>query len=126
MPYGSGQRNRLFTDLVRRVREGRIVELVNGGAPIINPIHIDDVAEIFDRALDTPGHVLLNVGGTQALSIREMAEAIGGVLGASPRFEERTRPGEPVRLVGRIERLRLWLGHDPRIGFAAGVARSLR
>ncbi len=125
MPYGAGQRDRLFADLVHRVREGRAVELTNGGAPILNPIHIDDVVEVFVRALEAPDHTLLNVGGTEALSIRQMAEAIGAALGIVPRFEEHERPGEPTRLVGRIERLAAWLGHLPRVTFATGVERSL-
>ncbi len=125
MPYGAGQRGRLLADLVARVREGRAVELVNGGAPVLNPIHIDDLLDVFDRALAVPGHALLNVGGTEALSVRDMAEAIGRALGRPPVFGERLRPGEPPRLVGRIDRLRDWLGQEPRVAFAAGLARSL-
>lgn len=126
MPYGAGQRDRLFADLVRRVRDGRVVELSNGGAPVLNPIHMDDLMEVFDHALQAPGHALLNVGGAEALSIRQMAETIGDSLGIAPRFEDRERPGEPTRLVGKIDRLCAWLGHGPRVSFAAGVARSLR
>lgn len=125
MPYGAGQRGRLLADLVARVREGRPVQLVNGGAPVLNPIHIDDLVDVFDRALTAPGHALLNVGGVEALSIRDMADAIGRALGRQPVFEERLRPGEPTRLVGRIDRLRDWLGHGPRVTFATGVALSL-
>lgn len=125
MPYGAGQHGRLLADLAARVRDGRTVEVVNGGAPVLNPIHIDDLLEVFDRALVAPGHALLNVGGTEALSIRDMAEAVGRALGRSPVFEERSWPGEPTRLVGRIDRLRDWLGHDPRVPFSAGLARSL-
>lgn len=126
MPYGAGQSTRLFADLVHRIREGRPVVLTNGGVPILNPIHIDDVLDVFDRALEQPGHALLNVGGSEVLSIRDMAEQIAGVLGVRPVFQEIQQPDGPSRLVGSIDRLRAWLGSGPKVTFADGVARSLR
>lgn len=125
MPYGADQSTRLFADLVRRVRDALPVVIAGEGVPILNPIHIDDLVEVFDRALERPGHALLNVGGREALSIRDMAEEIARALDRPAVFAHVERPEGPGRLVGRIDRLRAWLGHDPRVTFSEGVARSL-
>jgi nucleoside-diphosphate-sugar epimerase len=92
-PYGPGQSGRLIADLVERVAAGRRVTLRGDGHPRMNPIFVDDVAEIVVRALDPDVPPILNVAGDEVLSIREMANAIAGVLGIAPVFEE--VPGDP-------------------------------
>lgn len=92
-PYGPGQSGRLIADLVGRVASGRPVTLRDSGHPRLNPTFVDDVAAIVVRALEGPVPPVLNVAGTEVLSIRDMAEAIGRALGVSPLFED--APGDP-------------------------------
>ena len=93
-PYGPGQRNRLVPGLISRVQEGRPVTLREGGRPRMNPIFVEDVAEVFAQALQHPCHpapparAAVNVGGDEVLSIREMGETIGQACGREPVFEE--------------------------------------
>ena len=53
-PYGPGQRNRLVPGLLSRVQEGRPVSLREGGRPRMNPIFVEDVAEVFAQSLQQP------------------------------------------------------------------------
>lgn len=87
-PYGPGQRNRMIPRLVASIREGQPVQLNAGGRPRMNPIYIDDVVRVIERALASEGHQLVNVAGDDAVTIRELAETIGGVVGVEPVFEE--------------------------------------
>jgi len=92
-PYGPRQNGRLIADLIGRIVSGRSVVLRGDGHPRLNPIFVDDVAAIVARALETGGPLVVNVAGDEVLSIRDMAETIGRVLGISPRFED--EPSDP-------------------------------
>lgn len=123
-PYGPGQNGRLIADLVGRVSSGRSVVLRGGGHPRLNPIYVDDVAEIVVRALENPVPRLLNVAGDEILSIRDMAEAIGRALGVSPLFED--APGDPpADLVGDTTLLRQTFELGTLIPFERGIAATV-
>jgi nucleoside-diphosphate-sugar epimerase len=85
-PYGPGQRNRLVPALIDRVRGGRAITLADGGRPRMNPVYVDDVVRVIRAALDSPVGVV-NVGGDEAVTIRELGEAIGAAVGVEPSFE---------------------------------------
>jgi nucleoside-diphosphate-sugar epimerase len=87
-PYGPGQANRLVPGLIARVRSGRPVTLREGGRPRMNPVFVDHVVDVFAQALTVAPNQVVNVAGAEVLSIREMAETIGRVVGRDPVFEE--------------------------------------
>jgi UDP-glucose 4-epimerase len=127
-PYGPGQQNRLVPGLITRVQEGRPVSLREGGRPRMNPIFVEDVAEVFAQALQhppPPDSAAINVGGDEVLSIREMAETIGRVAGREPVFEE--APGASGGdVVVDTTRLRQVFRLPERLtSFAAGVQATL-
>jgi UDP-glucose 4-epimerase len=127
-PYGPGQQNRLVPGLITRVQEGRPVSLREGGRPRMNPIFVEDVAEIFAQALQhptPPASAAINVGGDEVLSIREMAETIGRAAGREPVFEE--APGASGGdVVVDTTRLRQVFRLPERLtSFAAGVQATL-
>lgn len=86
-PYGPGQRNRMIPRLIDSVREGRAITLNEGGRPRMNPVYVDDVVRVVSAALAGDGNHLVNVAGPDAVSIRELGQTIGDVLGREPRFE---------------------------------------
>jgi nucleoside-diphosphate-sugar epimerase len=127
-PYGPGQQNRLVPGLISRVQDGRPVSLREGGRPRMNPIFVEDVAEVFAQALRQPAppaSAAINVGGDEVLSIREMAETIGRVTGREPVFEE--APGASGGdVVVDTARLRQVFRLPERLTpFAAGVQAML-
>jgi UDP-glucose 4-epimerase len=97
-PYGPGQRNRMIPRLIDSVREGRPITLNEGGRPRMNPVFVDDVVALVSASLGTEGHHLVNVSGPDAVSIRELGETIGDVVGVEPQFEQGTgaAPGDIV------------------------------
>jgi nucleoside-diphosphate-sugar epimerase len=127
-PYGPGQRNRLVPGLISRIQEGRPVSLREGGRPRMNPIFVEDVAEVFAQALQDPAppaSAAVNVGGDEVLSIREMGVAIGRVCGREPVFEE--APGESGGdVVVDTTRMRQVFRLPERLtSFGAGVRATL-
>ena len=121
-PYGPGQRNRMIPRLVASVREGRPVQLNAGGRPRMNPIYVDDVVHVIERALESDGNHVVNVAGDDAMTIRELAEAIGAAVGSEPVFEE--RDGVSGDVVADNRRMRDVFRLDSLVGLEDGLART--
>ena len=87
-PYGPGQVGRRVPGLIERVRAGRAATLREGGRPRINPLYVDHVVDVVRQSLDASGNQLVNLAGDEVLSVRDMAEIIGRVLGVPPVLQE--------------------------------------
>jgi nucleoside-diphosphate-sugar epimerase len=123
-PYGPGQAGRMVPGLISRVRSGEPVTVAGGRGPRFNPIYVADAAGVFEQSLAAQGNQVVNLGGDEALSIREMALAIGRVLGREAVFQD--VPGTPVDVVGDIARLRQLYRLPPRLTtFEEGVRRMV-
>jgi nucleoside-diphosphate-sugar epimerase len=121
-PYGPGQKDRMIPRLVASVREGRPIQLNAGGRPRMNPIYVDDVVTVIERALESEGSRLLNVAGDDAMTIRELAETIGAAVGREPVFEERTTAIGDVVTDNR--RMRDVFGLSSLVRLEDGLART--
>ncbi len=120
--YGAGQPDTmLISSLVSRVARGEPIDLFGPDGLIVNPIYVSDVVRALSGALSLEGSQLLNVAGSEVLTLREVGEAIGGALGRAPLFDEKP-PREPTRLVGKIDRLTELLG-SPQVTFQEGIRR---
>ena len=120
-PYGPGQTGRLIPGLIGRVRDGRPVTLSRGARPHFNPLYVADLLPMIERALALQGGQVLNVGGDEVLSIRDMAETIGSVIRKTPRYEP--APGAPpADVVGDISRMHALLRPALLTPFATGIA----
>ena len=84
VPYGPGRSIAWFPGIIDRVRDGRAVTLVEGGRPRMNPIYVDDAVAAILAALDVDGHRIVNVAGDEVVTIREIAEAAGVLVGVEP------------------------------------------
>jgi nucleoside-diphosphate-sugar epimerase len=124
-PYGPGQTGRLVPGLINRVRSGAPVTLKEGRGPRFNPLYVEHVVDVIDQSLSSSGHHLLNAGGDEVLSVRDMAEIVGGVLGRTPQFE--LVPGQVGGdIVGDVTRLRQTFHLPARLTtFEEGVRRML-
>lgn len=118
--YGPGQRRTMLIP--------RLVDNIRGGVPIalqgpdgirINPIHAADAAIACKTALTLHGLNKINVAGPDALTFREIGEAIGAAIGTAAQFDVRAGAA-PSDLVGDTARQGALLG-TPRIRFADGI-----
>jgi len=117
--YGAGQKpTMLIPRLVRSVVAGDLVTLQGSDGLHINPVHVTDAVTAFERALELSGHHLINVGGPQVLTLREIANIIGERVGCEPVFTFEDK--EPSHLVGDITKMSALLG-PPRIPLREGV-----
>ncbi|MFC1845164.1 NAD-dependent epimerase/dehydratase family protein [Thermodesulfobacteriota bacterium] len=88
-PFGPHQKSpRLIPELIDKIKKGEIVSINNeSGSPKINPIYIDDLVDQITNFLEGPIPPVINLGGSESVTIRELAEMIGKIIGKEPRFE---------------------------------------
>lgn len=121
--YGPGQRRDMFiARLVDSVRSGSAIRLQGPNGLRVNPVYVDDAADAFAAALGLAGYHLINLGGPDVLTLREICDAIGKAVGQSPVFEQ--QPGEPVDYVGDILQVAAKL-NCIRTSFAEGLERTV-
>lgn len=115
--YGPGQTARFIPGLLDRVRAGQDVTLAGPDGMRVNPVYVDDAAAAVVRSLELQDSHTLNVAGPDVVSVRDIAEIAGRLLGSAPSFST----GEPqADLVASIERQSAVIG-APRVGFEEGL-----
>lgn len=103
-PFGPGQTDRLIPDLIRRVRGGHPVHVAsNGDGMLLTPTFVHDVADVILASLEDSWTGTVNVATPEVLSIRQIAEAIGGKVGIEPKFEIIDRSS--IDIVPNLEKL---------------------
>ncbi|MEF8729084.1 MAG: NAD(P)-dependent oxidoreductase [Accumulibacter sp.] len=95
--YGPGQSaDRLISRVIASVRDGRSIQLSGTEGLKINPIHVDDAADLLSILLEASGSRTLNVAGPDVVSIRQIAEFTGQFLGVAPVFDFVGGSGEMI------------------------------
>ncbi|MBI9112701.1 NAD(P)-dependent oxidoreductase [Maridesulfovibrio ferrireducens] len=88
-PYGPGQKSpRLIPELTRKIIAGEAI-LLNGeeGLPKLNPIYIDDLISQITSLLENTNKKVINIGGSELVTIKNLAEKIGASLNKIPVFK---------------------------------------
>jgi len=124
VPYGPGQVSRMIPRLIERVSAGEPVTLSDGGRPRLNPIYIDDVVRVLVGWLEQPDHVLVNVGGDEAVGVRELAELIGEAVERAPVFETSAN-GPPGDVVVDTTRMKEVFSPGPLVTLGEGLRRTV-
>ena len=122
-PYGPRQSARLIPRLVDRVRSGEPVALNVGARPRLNPIYVGDVVRVVQRALELPGHRVVNVAGDETVDVRELAPLRGDALGVAPVLPAAGAAAGDV--IARNDRMKSELGVDGLVPLAEGIRRTV-
>jgi len=122
--YGPGQRSDMFiARLVDSVRRGLPISLQGPDGLRVNPIYVDDAVEAFCAALQLPGAHVINVAGPDTLTLRQVGDVIGRVIGRPAVYE--LREGDPVDYVGDTAIATTKL-RAAATGFEHGIALATR
>jgi nucleoside-diphosphate-sugar epimerase len=89
-----------------------------------NPTHIVDAVDGLAATLNLSGHHVINLAGPQALSLREIGQAIAAEVGREPLFTVREEQA-PGNLIGDVTKARALLG-VPRVRFSEGIVEVCR
>ena len=131
--YGPGDNYDLETShvlaaFIRKFHEAKVsgadrVEVWGSGTPRREFLHVDDLAEavLFVMQADHLPHDLFNVGVGEDLSIRELAELVGDVVGFDGHLElDASKPDGTPRKLMDVSRMRA-LGWTAKIPLREGV-----
>jgi nucleoside-diphosphate-sugar epimerase len=119
--YGPGQRNMFIAGLIARVHGGREVTLAGYDGIHVNPIYVEDAADAVIASLDLEESVTMNIAGPNIVSVREIAELIGGLVEREPLF---VVGGRQPDLVADIERRDLLVG-AARVALEEGLRKTV-
>ncbi|MGH9761722.1 MAG: NAD-dependent epimerase/dehydratase family protein, partial [Blastocatellia bacterium] len=124
-PYGPTQQGRFIPNLIRRVARGEPINLANSaGQPLVTPLYIDDLVEYARCVLLVEKMFVANLAGNEVVSIRALAEAIGGLLNRAPIFD--AKDGMPAcNWVGNNELLSRLTGYSPHVPLQLGLERTV-
>jgi UDP-glucose 4-epimerase len=85
--YGPLQKSDMFLPrLVHSVINGRDITINEKGGIRVNPILVDDVANMLSSFLNMELPPVINIGGPDVVSIQEIAEHIGELTSRTPQF----------------------------------------
>ncbi|MDH3635808.1 MAG: GDP-L-fucose synthase [Gammaproteobacteria bacterium] len=139
--YGRGdnyhpENSHVIPALIRRFHEAKItnkdkVIIWGTGSPRREFLHVDDMAEASVHVMElektkydthtSPMQSHINVGSGEDVTIRELAEIIGGIIGYTGRIEfDSSQPDGAPRKLLQSERISL-LGWTPRISLLEGL-----
>jgi len=124
-PYGPTQRGRFIPNLIEQVAQHKTVRISNAiGEPLVTPLFIDDLLEYLGRFLGYEDTVTVNVSGSELVSMRMLAEAIGELLNRSVHFE--VLENERVaNWWGDNDRLSRLTDYRPKVSLECGLKRTI-
>jgi nucleoside-diphosphate-sugar epimerase len=121
-PFGPDQRKeRLIPRLISRVSRGEAIQLKGQNGPVISPLYIDDLTQWMGLLLENDARGTFNLAGKDRISIRQLSEKIGKLVGKQPRFEEQT--GEAVDAVGDTTEAQRAAGYVPQWNLDQALAK---
>lgn len=116
--YGYHEEFGVPTDIARQIRDGEAIDLTTS---FVNVIWLDD---LMDKMIDSatvasvPPKVL-NLTGTENVSVRAIAERLGELMGIKPKFTGEPRP---TSLLGKADEMARLLG-PPKTSLDEGLKR---
>lgn len=86
--YGPRQRHDMFLPrIVKRVINQESINISPEGGICVNPILVGDVARLLESLLGRDTPPIMNIGGPEVATIREIAEHIGHLVSKKPIWE---------------------------------------
>ena len=126
---GPRQRPDLAVSLfLSRISRGEPIRMFGDGTTSRDYTFIDDIVSgvmASYEKIDAHGFRVWNLGGNEPVSLREMIQTVGEVVGVEPIVQqEPMQPGDVERTYADLTRAKAELGYEPTTSFAEGVARQ--
>jgi nucleoside-diphosphate-sugar epimerase len=122
--YGPGQKGMLIPNLIESVKTGKPIVIYNENGIRITPIYIDDAVEATIRALKVSGYEIINIGGKDIVSIKEIAEIIGNILRKKPVYEFKIDPNARD-YIADITKMKELLKYTPKVSIEEGLKKTI-
>jgi UDP-glucuronate 4-epimerase len=124
--YGPGQRPEMaihkFTDLLW---QGKAVPMFGDGGSLRDYTYVDDIVDGVVASLDlAPGFEILNLGGADTTSLRDLVLWIAQELAVEPRIDYLpAQPGDVPITYADVSKAARLLGYSPKVPIREGLRR---
>ncbi|HEX2643229.1 MAG TPA: NAD-dependent epimerase/dehydratase family protein [Thermoanaerobaculia bacterium] len=124
--YGPAQRPEMaihkFTDLLAR---GKTIPMYGDGGSRRDYTYVDDIVDGLIATLDlAPGFEILNLGGAETTSLRDLIHWIAAELAVEPRIEYLAdQPGDVPITYADVSKAARLLGYSPKVPIREGLRR---
>jgi len=119
----------VITVFFNRLRDGSPISLYEDGIPTRDFVHVSDVVQANIAALNPQlsSGSIFNIGNGIPVTIRELAQALGEVMGCSPNLESKGefRLGDILSCTSDLNQSHRILGYSPKISLRKGLAEFL-
>jgi nucleoside-diphosphate-sugar epimerase len=123
--YGEGQRGMLVPNLLERLRVRAPIEIEGDPGLRLNPIHVDDAARAFERAVRLGRSAVVNVAGVELVSLRQLVELLAAAVDVQPSIRH-VGTGDGGELTGDVTAMSELLDVAPSVSLAEGLSRVAR
>lgn len=128
--YGPRQRPEMaIHKFMRLIADGDTIPMFGDGSTGRDYTFIDDIVDGVVRALYSGPHGfrVYNLGGDEVILLRDLIDAIGEVVGETPRIERLPlQPGDVPLTNADLTRSRSELGYEPQTSLRQGLATMWR
>ena len=128
--YGPKQRPDLaINKFTRMMKNGEKITMYGDGTTSRDYTYVDDIVDGIVRALDYVDshedvYEIINLGSNNPISLKDMIQTIGDVLGIEPEIEQLPmQPGDVDRTYADISKARELLGYEPHTSFREGIEK---
>jgi len=123
--YGPKQKSMLIPRLLDNIKKGEPIIIYGKSGVRINPIHVNDAIKVFPPSLETSVSGIFNVAGDEFISIRELSEMIGRLIGKDPIFVHK-KSNLPGDIIGDNSRMKAVLGVIPEVSLKKGISELVQ
>jgi UDP-glucuronate decarboxylase len=118
---------RVISNFIVQALRGQELTVYGTGEQTRSFCYVDELVDGLMRLMNAEGrHEPVNLGNPVEFTIRELAEQVSRILGGEVRVTYRPLPpDDPTQRKPDITRAREWLGWEPRIDLATGLARTV-
>ncbi len=103
--YGKTQNKDMFVArIIDSVLNGKEIFLQGKEGLLVNPVYVEDVVKVIVKALELTNNHIINVGGPDVISLKEIAEVISKRVQKAPVYKYVDAP--PTDCVGNIDKLK--------------------
>lgn len=128
--YGPKQRPDLaINKFTRLMLEDKEIPMFGDGTTSRDYTYIDDIVEGIQKSCEycmnnRDVYEILNIGNSSPVSLKEMIETIGKVLGKEPKIKQLPmQPGDVDRTYADISKAKKMLGYEPNTSFEEGIKK---
>ena len=130
--YGPKQRPDLaINKFTRLMLDGKPIPMFGDGSTSRDYTYVDDIVDGIIKSMNyvenNNVYEIINLGNSSPISLKEMINTIGEVLGVEPNIEQLPmQPGDVERTYADISKAKVLLKYNPQTSFKSGIEKFVK